>query len=83
MVKQFYTTYISVALGQNEIFHASVSKGGIKSHVIDQRTAPRESDAKEQTTHKSNNTKQAGGTLPPLSVIQCSCSVLACIQWRR
>ena len=73
MVKQFFTTYISVELGRNERFCASVSKGGKKSHTIDQMTAPRESDAKTHTykntyTHESNNAKLAGGTLTPLSV---------------
>ena len=34
MVKLFNTTYISVDLAQNEIFHAKAGKGGIILHIL-------------------------------------------------
>ena len=34
MVLLFYTTYISVDLAHQEIFHAKIGKGGIKMRML-------------------------------------------------
>ena len=41
MVKLFYTTYISVDLANQVIFHAKVGKGGINAQNLSQWTANR------------------------------------------